>query len=1067
MPAANFPAELLAWFDARRRILPWRDGTRDPYRTWVSEVMLQQTRVEAVVPYYERFLAAFPTVEALAGAGEEEVLKQWAGLGYYRRARMLHRAAGLVAESGQFPQDSAGWRELPGVGEYTAAAIASLAHAEPVPVVDGNVKRVAARVLGLELAADDPALHRSARAWGGELMAALPVDAEPGALNEALMELGATCCTPRAPQCDSCPVSAVCKARTSAAGAEAFPAPRRAVVWKEVELKLLLARRDDRWLLRRRSEGWNPGLWEPPSIDASVEPSAAWADWGYSATGFTAVGQCKHTITRHRIRAEVLLADAPDAPADAWQDPESLPLTALAKKAMRVVTRAVTSLVLLAATAVAQEPEPDSQPESGDVGYRRPSASVPWVDTAPRLDGLLNEDVWNQATRLDGFVQVRPIEGGPGEPGTEVLLMRTDTHLYLGFICWEPEPSKIVLQSRKRDARLDAEDQVGFALDTFHDRKNSYFFQVSAAGSRGDALIGENGKRFNKPWDGFWRAQTRVLGDRWIAEIEIPFATLSFGQQEAWGANFRRNRGVDRSTHQWASPRREVFIGNIREGGTLHGFGGIESGLGVEVKPYLKTRWSNDRFANESDLLGTGGGEVNWRITPQMTASLTVNTDFAETEVDERRVNLGRFPLFFPEKRDFFLEDSTLFQFGETTGFGGGSSNLVPFFSRRIGLLEGVEVPIDYGLRLAGRAGPMELGALGVHTGAADGGIAPEDDIFVLRPSVDVGNDVSVGALFTSGDPAASTDNTVAGGDVRWVTTDGLPGTLTVNAFALWSDDEGLDAEGLGGGLQADLRTGDWTVRTKFIATQDDFRPALGFIRRPGEMLYSGSLGWEPYLNGGTVRRLGFDFRPTLWTDLNGQRTSSDLRFGLIEVEFEGGDEWDLNLVIENDQPGEEFEVADGVTVSAGDYDWAKWSTSYEFASTRVWAGEIRLSGGNWYDGDLYSVDGSLDYRPSPLVRMRLEYQEDRGSLPGGDFVVRLERARLNYDFTTQWSWENLIQADNQSNSLGLQSRLRWLIEDGRELFVVFGSSWLELDDGSVVPEQQDLTVKLVYTTRF
>ena len=1080
MADANIPQVLADWFRRRRRALPWRQARRDPYGTWVAETMLQQTRGEAVVPYYQRFLAAFPDVAALGVAEEEEVLRLWAGLGYYRRARFLHRAARqLVAAGAPLPSDAAGWRALPGVGEYTAAAIASLAFDEPVPVVDGNVKRVAARMLALELAADDPALHRAARDWGEQLMAALPAAVLPGELNEALMELGATCCTPRRPDCAACPLAADCRGR---ARAEDYPAPRRPVEWKDVELQLLLAGRGDRWLLRRRSEGWNPGLWEPPSVAGELAPDEAWAAVGLAGVASREIGVVRHAITRHRIRARVLLAvdAAPSAAVDALlpaagaplpaaelRDPEAVPLTALARKALRLVAKAALTAGTLLATMAAPLVAATAPVAVQEEHMPRPVAHVPTVREAPRIDGLLDEEVWLQAGRIDDFTQVRPIEGGPAEPRTEVLLMRDDTHLYLAFICWEPEVGKMVLQNMSRDASLQDEDHVAFSLDTFRDRRNGYYFEVSAAGARGDALIGDSGKRFNKPWDGFWKARTRVLEDRWIAEVAIPFATLAFGEQEIWGANFRRTRGADRSVYHWATPRREIYVSNIKYAGDLTGFRGIPAALGVELKPFFKLRATDQRLVGDSDLLGSGGGELSWRITPQLSASLTIDTDFAETEVDERKVNLDRFPLFFPEKRDFFLEDATLFQFGEQSGFGGGSSTLLPFFSRRIGLLDGVEVPIDYGLRVAGRVGPWDLGVLGVHVGEAPGGLAPEDDLLVFRPSYQVTEDLAVGALLTSGDPAGPSENTVAGGDLRWATDEGLPGTLSMNAFAVWADDEASGGEGLAGGVQGDLRTGDWTVRGKVLGSQPDFRPALGFVRRTGEILYSGGLEYDPYLNSGEVRRLGFSLTPSMWTDLDGRTTTHSVALGLFELEWHDGDRVNLDLTVRGDNPEADFAVADAVVIPAGKYNWADLKTSYSWSSTRPLSGRVELKGGSWYDGDLYSADARLTWRPSPHLRSELEYQEDHGSVPGGDFVVRLERARLDYAFTTDLGWENLLQADNQSDSLGLQSRLHWILEDGRELFVVLGSNWVELDDGSLVGESQDFIVKLVYAVRF
>lgn len=336
MPRSNRAAELEDWFRRHARPLPWRSGAaggpRDPWATWVAEVMLQQTRVEAVAGPYARFLAAFPDAAALAAASEAEVLRAWAGLGYYRRARMLHAAAREVAgrRGGRLPASAAEWRELPGVGEYTAAAIAAQARGEAVAAVDGNVKRVAARVLALEHAAGARALHEAARAWAQELMDAA---ADPGAMVEALMELGATVCTPRAPRCGGCPLAADCAARAQGRQAE-FPRRPPPKAWVELRLRGFVARRGGGALLRERREGWNPGLWEPPTSPSAEEepPHAAWERLGLgSARALRPLGEVRHVITRHRIRVEVHEAEdwrgGPEPVA-----PGSVGLTGLARK---------------------------------------------------------------------------------------------------------------------------------------------------------------------------------------------------------------------------------------------------------------------------------------------------------------------------------------------------------------------------------------------------------------------------------------------------------------------------------------------------------------------------------------------------------------------------------------------------------------------------------------------------------------------------------------------------------------------------------------------------------------
>lgn len=346
-------AALRSWFATRQRDLPWRAmdgrGLRDPYRTWISEIMLQQTRVEAVVPYYLTFLEQFPDVFALAAASEEEVLQRWAGLGYYRRARFLHAAAQLVAGewNGEFPPTAEALRAMPGVGIYTSSAIASLAFGEAVPVVDGNVKRVMARWAGLELAADDAVLEKASRALGAAWMTNLPASdlRAPGELNEGLMELGATVCLPRNADCGACPLASGCVALASGR-VEELPFAKKAKNWVDLEMVFLVHRVGVRVGLAKREAGWSPGLYEPPSAICEATGTAA-PEHQTTATTLAAQQQAdlgsyqglvRHTITHHRIRAHVYTAAMPANTA--LEDPADVPLTGLARKVLNLVTPA-------------------------------------------------------------------------------------------------------------------------------------------------------------------------------------------------------------------------------------------------------------------------------------------------------------------------------------------------------------------------------------------------------------------------------------------------------------------------------------------------------------------------------------------------------------------------------------------------------------------------------------------------------------------------------------------------------------------------------------------------------
>lgn len=317
--------EIIDWFASVRRPLPWRDN-RTPYSVWVSEIMLQQTQVETVIPYFNRWMSSFPTVVNLADASEEEVMHHWSGLGYYRRARMLHSSAKKIVEEnhGDLPENYNDWLKVLGVGSYTAAAISSMCFDEPVPVVDGNVKRVVARLNQIELPANAKELHNIAEEWGMRNVECLPeLNLSPGMFNEAVMELGATICSPRLPKCTECPVSDFCSSFPEDVNPQDYPKPATRKKWKELALDYVWYVDNGKYALLERREGWNVGLWEPPTLE----------QWGGEVE--ESFFEVKHTITNHKITAKVFLAKKALAD-DSVIDSSSVPLSGLAKKIIRL-----------------------------------------------------------------------------------------------------------------------------------------------------------------------------------------------------------------------------------------------------------------------------------------------------------------------------------------------------------------------------------------------------------------------------------------------------------------------------------------------------------------------------------------------------------------------------------------------------------------------------------------------------------------------------------------------------------------------------------------------------------
>lgn len=696
------------------------------------------------------------------------------------------------------------------------------------------------------------------------------------------------------------------------------------------------------------------------------------------------------------------------------------------------------------------------------------------IEAVLRVDGALDEPEWAEAGRIGALTQVEPHEGAPPSADTEILILYSKTTLYLGFRCREPRPRGLVLQQMRRDGAVRADDRVEWILDTFCDGRSAYRFQLTASGGRSDALIGNNGLERNQRWDGHWQARTRLDAEGWTAEAAIPFAALAFAPGRDWGFNVERFRGQLRERARWAGASRAYDLITVSAAGRLGGLEGLEQGLGLEWKPYGKLVHERDALAEDTRLFGRFGGDLTWRVLPQLSAGFTYRTDFAETEIDDLQVNLSRFPLFFPEKRDFFLEDAPLFEFGPLRATR-ESPDFLPYFSRSIGLLNGQEIPLDAGARLAGRAGPLELGVLAVQTREATidvpGGLytVPDRDLLVLRPALAVADGMRIGGLLTAGNPAADSSAQTLGGDFRWQRSDLFSGDgfFGLNLYAARSYDQAAGARDYAYGLQSRLQTDDWTVQYEGAAVGDEFRPALGFVRRAAFHAHRLSARYAPWLASGPARRLAFELEPSVYTSLGNELESYRVPLQFFGVELHSGDQLALAVIPEGDRPEAPFFPVPGSFIPAGEHDWVQGRIEASTAPKRPLSAAASFNAGSWYaGGSLAQWELSGEWRPSAHWRLALRYAQNHADIPGGDFTTRVEAANFDWLFTPDLYWENFVQSDNVSRSLGWQSRLRWIYQDGREAFLVFTSGWVD-DFTTLAPTGRELTLKLVYALRF
>lgn len=694
-----------------------------------------------------------------------------------------------------------------------------------------------------------------------------------------------------------------------------------------------------------------------------------------------------------------------------------------------------------------------------------------------QVDGLVREQVWDRAEAATDFRQQEPEEGAEPTETTEVRVAYDDENLYIAAVLHDSDPDGVLAYKRRRDAGLGTDDRFMWILDTFLDERTAYFFEINPAGLMGDGLMGSG---LNKSWDGIWEAHVERGEWGWSAEIRIPFSTLNFDPDlTRWGINFQRTVRRKNEEMLWEGHRRNQGLFNPTYAGRLTNLTGISQGLGLQLRPYGLAGWQREPGAEgePSDATVDGGFDLSYSLTPGLRAAATVNTDFAEVEVDQRRVNLTRFPLFFPEKRDFFLESSDVYSFAPSNG-------QRPFFSRRIGLVEGQEVPIDAGVRLGGQAGDYELGFLQVRTGGSE--VQPAEDFTVARVKRRFLEESTIGAIYTrratepGEDGVSPPDRHTVGTDLLYFTSSFLGDrNLRGQAFGVWHSRLARDAETDFGdrstrGVRLSYPNDVWRGHVSYREFGDEYDPPVGFVQRTGFRRLQPSASWNPrpdFLPWLRQANLGVRLED-LWS-LDGPLLTRARSFTLPGLNLESGDEVSFEFGWNTERLRDEFEISDGVVLPVGRYDNFDWTLSAETAGRRVISGQASVTHGGFWSGDRTRWRGSATVRPATGVSAEAEVVRNDVDLPQGEFTTNVYRVIGEWHPSPWLSVTQNWQYDDLSDVLGLQGRLRWIVEPGNELYVVYTHNWRSRP-GRLDPFAPELTTlsrsattKLVYSMTF
>jgi len=675
-----------------------------------------------------------------------------------------------------------------------------------------------------------------------------------------------------------------------------------------------------------------------------------------------------------------------------------------------------------------------------------------------RLDGNLDEEVYRTVPPITDYVQNVPDVGQPATERTETWVLFDGSNLYIAARCYDSAPSsEWVADEMRRDSRqLRQNDTFGLMLDTFYDRRNGLTFYTNPLGAIADFETTNEGNP-NSDWNPVWDVRTGRFDGGWTVEMEIPFKSLKYpaGVAQVWGIQLRR---VVRRKNEWnyitrvplsaAGGQGSGGIFRVSAAATLTSLEVPAGSNTLEIKPYAIGGVTTDRMADpvvDNDRSGDFGLDVKYGVTQNLTADFTYNTDFAQVEVDEQQVNLTRFSLFFPEKREFFLEGRGIYDFGRSGGFGGGGGGgfgrgLAPtlFFSRQIGLQRGQVVPILGGGRLTGKAGAFSIGALNMQTDDETVSGARSTNFTVLRVKRDLLRRSSVGMIYTGRSVSLVGDGAshAYGMDANFAFFE------NVNFNGYFAKTHTPDSTGKDTSYQArfNYAADRWGVEVDHLLVEDNFVPEVGFVRRDDfrRTFVSGRFSPRPAAIE-SVRRFVFQtsLDYTLTADTNVLETrQNQLR---VATEFENSDQLRVDLTRSYELLENLFEIADGVAIPVGGYTFSDVSLSYQLGAQRRTSGSFSVQRGAFFSGDITAVGftrGRLVLTPQLSVEPGISI--NWVDLPEGAFTTNLVTTRVNYTFTPRMFFSGLLQYNSSNDTLTSNLRLRWEYQPGSELFVVY-----------------------------
>ena len=682
-------------------------------------------------------------------------------------------------------------------------------------------------------------------------------------------------------------------------------------------------------------------------------------------------------------------------------------------------------------------------PAGLQIPAQRRTVTAVRVSTPIQMDGVLDEEAWQEAESANDFVQAEPYEGDAATEQTEVKVLYDKENLYIGVYCHDSVSGGILVDSLKEDFSPNEADSFEVILDTFGDQRNGFLFITNPRGAKRDVQVIDEGRAVNVDWDTVWNVQARMNEDSWTVEMVIPFRSLSLDEnrmEQVWGINFSRRIRRKNEIVYWAPVPRRYSINRLSLAGELRGLEGIARGRNFKVKPFVV---AEARKFEQNDYVvrkGKEGVDLKYNVTPSLTLDLTANTDFSQVEVDEQQINLTRFPLFFPEKREFFLENEGIFQFGDIPLERGPdrSRETQLFFSRRIGLSEaGDPIPIWGGMRLSGQVGNYSIGLLNMQAKGFGG--LPGNNFSTVRLKRNILANSDLGAIFVNRQAAEGKDyNRAWGVDANFKFWQ----KLALNGYLAQTLTDDLKGQNWAKKISGDWRDRLFRFNIIYADTDENFNPEMGFTQRTGLRYLRGrSEAFVRPRRNSIVRQLRPHYYYTIQMDKENRPLSKEGHYSIVDLVFQNGAGFEVYYNPYFERLEKPFQIRPDIVIPVGKYSFDQWVFEANSDASRMIFGDFRYRTGEFYSGDIRQLTLAGTFRPNYRLSVENSYSHNEVRLRKGDFSTRLIRTKADYYFSTRMFLNAFIQYNSDRKLITTNIRFNFIHRPLSDLFLVYNEA--------------------------